>query len=141
MITEIPKQAGWIVRLFRVSSVSLVLVESLHRSFSTVVRHPLFDVLVDVVFYIVADVGPYVVVYVGADFGPYVVVYVRADVGPYVALCVGADFGPYVVLCVGADVGVYAVLYVVLLIFSTGGQTIRSSKPSGASEHVGFLPR
>lgn len=129
MITEIPKQAGWIVRLFRVSSVSLVLVESLHRSFSTVVRHPLFDVLVDVVFYIVADVGPYVVVYVGADFGPYVVVYVRADVGPYVALCVGAD------------VGVYAVLYVVLLIFSTGGQTIRSSKPSGASEHVGFLPR
>ena len=105
MITEIPKQAGWIVRLFRVSSVSLVLVESLHRSFSTVVRHPLFDVLVDVVFYIVADVGPYVVVYVGAD------------------------------------VGVYAVLYVVLLIFSTGGQTIRSSKPSGASEHVGFLPR
>ena len=129
MITEIPKQAGWIVRLFRVSSVSLVLVESLHRSFSTVVRHPLFDVLVDVVFYIVADVGPYVVVYVGADFGPYVVVYVRADVGPYVALCVGADFG------------VYAVLYVVLLIFSTGGQTIRSSKPSGASEHVGFLPR
>ena len=129
MITEIPKQAGWIVRLFRVSSVSLVLVESLHRSFSTVVRHPLFDVLVDVVFYIVADVDPYVVVYVGADFGPYVVVYVRADVGPYVALCVGAD------------VGVYAVLYVVLLIFSTGGQTIRSSKPSGASEHVGFLPR
>lgn len=109
--------------------MSLVLVESLHRSFSTVVRHPLFDVLVDVVFYIVADVGPYVVVYVGADFGPYVVVYVRADVGPYVALCVGAD------------VGVYAVLYVVLLIFSTGGQTIRSSKPSGASEHVGFLPR
>ena len=129
MITEIPKQTGWIVRLFRVSSVSLVLVESLHRSFSTVVRHPLFDVLVDVVFYIVADVGPYVVVYVGADFGPYVVFYVRADVGPYVALCVGAD------------VGVYAVLYVVLLIFSTGGQTIRSSKPSGASEHVGFLPR
>ena len=88
MITEIPKQAGWIVRLFRVSSVSLVLVESLHRSFSTVVRHPLFDVLVDVVFYIVADVGPYVVVYV------------RADVGPYVALCVGADVVLYVVLYV-----------------------------------------
>ena len=70
MITEIPKQAGWIVRLFRVSSVSLVLVESLHHSFSIAIRHPLFDVLVNVVFYIIADVGPFVVVYVGADVSP-----------------------------------------------------------------------
>ena len=52
--------------------MSLVLVESLHRSFSIVIRHPLFDVLVDVVFYIIADVGPFVVVYVGADVGVYV---------------------------------------------------------------------
>ena len=51
--------------------MSLVLVESLHRSFSIVIRHPLFDVLVDVVFYIIADVGPFVVVYVGADVGIY----------------------------------------------------------------------
>ena len=78
------------------------------------IRHPLFDVLVNVVFYIIADVGPFVVVYVGADVGP------------------------YVVLCVGADFGVYVVLYVALLIFSTGGQAF---KASGASEHVGFLPR
>ena len=56
--------------------MSLVQVESLHRSFSIVIRHPLFDVLVDVVFYIIADVDPYVVVYVGADVGPYVVLYV-----------------------------------------------------------------
>lgn len=73
MITENPKQAGWIVRLFRVSSMSLVQVESLHRSFSIVIRHPLFDVLVYVVFYIIADVGPFVVVYVGADVVLYVV--------------------------------------------------------------------
>lgn len=68
-------------------------------------------------------------------------VYVGADVGPFVVLCVGADVGAYVVLCVGADFGVYVVFCVVLLIFSTGGQAIRSSKTSGASEHVGFLPR
>lgn len=92
----------------------MVQVESLHRSFSIVIRHPLFDVLVDDVFYIVADVGPYVVVYVGADVGAYVVVYVSVDVGA----------------C--------AVVYVVLLIFPMGGQAFRSS---GASEHVGFLPR
>lgn len=61
--------------------MSLVQVESLHRSFSIVIRYPLFDVLVDDVFYIVADVGPYVVVYVGADVGAYVVVYVSVDVG------------------------------------------------------------
>ena len=56
--------------------MSLVLVESLHRSFSIVIRHPLFDVFVDVVFYIIADVGPYVTLCVGADFEPYVVLYV-----------------------------------------------------------------
>lgn len=78
------------------------------------IRHPLFDVLVDDVFYIVADFGPYVVVYVGADVGANVVVYVSVDVGA----------------C--------AVFYVVLLIFSTGGQAF---KASGAFEHVGFLPR
>ena len=50
--------------------MSLVLVESLHHSFSIAIRHPLFDVLVNVVFYIIADVGPYVVVYVGADVPP-----------------------------------------------------------------------
>jgi hypothetical protein len=76
MITESPKQAGWIVHLFRVSSMSLVKVEPLHRSFSIAIRHPLFDVLVYVVFYIIADVGPFVLVYVGADVGIYVVVYV-----------------------------------------------------------------
>ena len=40
------------------------------------IRHPLFDVFVDVVFYIIADVGPYVTLCVGADFEPYVVLYV-----------------------------------------------------------------
>lgn len=76
MITEIPKQADWIVRLFRVSSMSLVKVEPLHRSFSIAIRHPLFDVLVYVVFYIIADAGPFVLVYVGADVGVYIVLYV-----------------------------------------------------------------
>lgn len=56
--------------------MSLVQVESLHRPFSIVIRHPLLDVLVYVVFYIIADVGPFVLVYVGADVGIYVVVYV-----------------------------------------------------------------
>lgn len=92
----------------------MVQVESLHRSFSIVIRHPLFDVLVDDVFYVGTDVGAYVVVYVGADVGAYVVVYVSVDVGA----------------C--------AVFYVVLLIFSMGGQAF---KALGASEHVGFLPR
>ena len=68
--------------------MSLVLVESLHRSFTIVIRYPLFDVLVDVVFYIIADVSPYVVVYVGADVGAYVVLCVGADIGAYVALYV-----------------------------------------------------
>ena len=85
--------------------MSMVLVESLHRSFSTVIRHPLFDVLVDDVFYIVADVGPYVVLYVGADLGPYVV--------PYAAPSHLLD----------------------------GKASIQIIKASGASEHVGFLPR
>ena len=63
--------------------MSSVLVESLHRSFSIVIRHPLFDVLVDDVFYIVADVGAYVVLCVGADVGAYVVVlYVVSYVSP-----------------------------------------------------------
>lgn len=69
------------------------------------IRHPLFDVLVDDVFYIVADVGP------------------------------------YVVLCVGANVGVYVVLYVAPAHLLDGKASIQIIKASGASEHVGFLPR
>ena len=48
----------------------MVQVESLHRSFSIVIRHPFYDVLVDDVFNIVADVGPYVVVYVVSYVSP-----------------------------------------------------------------------
>lgn len=77
------------------------------------IRHPLFDVFVDVVFYIIADVGPYVTLCVGADFEPYVVVYV----------------GPYVVL------------YVIPAHLLDGKASIQIIKASGASEHVGFLPR
>ena len=40
-----------------------------------------------------------VVFYIIADLGPFVVVYVCADVGPYVVLCVGADVDVYVVFC------------------------------------------
>lgn len=97
--------------------MSLVQVESLHRSFSIVIRHPLFDVLVDVVFYIIADVDP------------------------YVTLCVGADFDPYVVVYVGADVGPYVVLYVVPAHLLDGRASIQIIKASGSSGHVGFLPR
>ena len=68
------------------------------------IRHPLFDVLVDVVFYIIADVGPYVVVYVGADVGA------------------------YVVLCVGADIGVYVDFYVVPAHLLDGRASIPISK-------------
>ena len=66
------------------------------------------------------------------------VFYVGADVGAYVVVYVGADVGAYVVVYVSVDVGACAVVYVVLLIFSMGGQAF---KASGASEHVGFLPR
>lgn len=105
MITEKPKQAGWIVRLFRVSSMTLVQVESLHHSFSIAIRHPLFDVLVNVVFYIIADVGPYVALYIDTD------------------------------------VGVYVVFCVVPAHLLNGKASIQIIKASGASEHVGFLPR
>ena len=78
------------------------------------IRHPLFDVLVDDVFYIVADVRPYVVF--------------------YVVFCVGADVGAYVVV-------LYVVSYVSPRHLPDGRASIQIIKASGASEHVGFLPR